>query len=171
MNEIFKGVALFFWSGKPVFMNRPFAPQNSKNTQWLGCPTTKECKLLNYLFKATPSVPFQPWLIGSRIIQANKDERRIKDASRKPRSPEVTTEQQDCKIVGFATNKPSASVHTGCDRRLYMLLGHQREYLACSSFLLLMKSWNIQIFVSHARRKTRHSNLPHLLTCSCTAGP
>lgn len=89
----------------------------------------------------------------NRIVKVYKDERRIKDASRKPRSPEVTTEQQDCKIVGFATNKPSTSVHAGCDRRLYMLLGHQREYLACSSCLLLLKSLNIQIFVLRARWK------------------
>lgn len=108
-----------------------------------------------------------------RIIQAYKDKRRIKDASHKPRSPEVTTEKQDCKIVAFATNKPSASVHAGCERRLYMLLGHRREYLACSLFLLLLKSLNIQIFVLHARQKILmcHSNLPHLLMCNCTAGP
>lgn len=46
--------------GKRVFVNKLFAPGNSKDTRWLGSPTTIQGKSLNYLFKATPSVQFQP---------------------------------------------------------------------------------------------------------------
>lgn len=45
----------------------------------------------------------------NRIVQVYRDERRIKDASRKPRSC-VTTEQQDCEIVAFVADKPNALV-------------------------------------------------------------
>lgn len=45
----------------------------------------------------------------NRIVQAYRDERRIQDTTRKPKS-RVTTEQQDCDIVAFVAAQPTASV-------------------------------------------------------------
>lgn len=45
----------------------------------------------------------------NRIVKAYRDERRIKDATRKPRS-RATTNQKDREIVAYVVDKPSASV-------------------------------------------------------------
>lgn len=68
-----------------------------------------ELSLQGYTQRAISAMTNRPLKTVNRIVQAYRDERRIKDASRKPRS-RVTTEQQDCEIVAFVADKPTASV-------------------------------------------------------------
>lgn len=68
-----------------------------------------ELCLQGYTQRAISSMTNRPLKTVNRIVKAYRDERRIKDATRKPRS-RATTDQKDREIVAYVVDKPSASV-------------------------------------------------------------
>lgn len=62
-----------------------------------------------YSQRAVAAIVRRPLKTVNRIIQAFRDENRIKDAPRKPR-PRVTTEEGDMNIVAYVADNPRASV-------------------------------------------------------------
>ncbi|KAH7958896.1 hypothetical protein HPB49_006230 [Dermacentor silvarum] len=67
-------------------------------------PYTKE-----YSQRAVAAMVKRPLKTVNRIIQAFRDENRIKDAPRKPR-PRVTTQEDDMNIVAYVADNPRASL-------------------------------------------------------------
>ncbi|KAH7936256.1 hypothetical protein HPB52_021086 [Rhipicephalus sanguineus] len=62
-----------------------------------------------YSQRAVAAMVKRPLKTVNRIIQAFRDENRIKDAPRKPR-PRVTTQEDDMNIVAYVADNPRASV-------------------------------------------------------------